>query len=277
MPKELVDDDEPISLLYYGDGGSGKTTDMFHAALHGKLWVANAETGVKARAVKQWGIPLDRFELFPGDDERITYESLEDEFIRLREKLHKEPDSLFATGWDSVTEIQAIMVDHVQIARQQKKQRQGQDVDPFVMDEDNWRTVNAECRALIRKFRYELPCHFIMTALERTDKDKGSGRVSVHPAVTPGLQKDLIGWVDIVCHTRTIQLDEDEVYMGLFRNSGLYRGKDRYKILPRQLVNPTFDRILKYYQGELTLETDDEMIELKERMDHVESTAATAA
>lgn len=277
MPKPLVDEDEPVSCLYYGDGGSGKTTDLFHAALHGKVWIANAETGVKARAVKQWGIPLDRFELFPGDDETITFDSMEAEWKRLREKLHEDPTAYFATGWDSGTEIQAIMKDHEMADRVRKVRRQGREADPFVMDQDNWRTVNEECRQLIRKFRYELPCHFIMTALERTDKDKGSGAVSVQPSVTPGLQGDLIGWMDIVCHTRTIVLDDEEIYMGLFRNSGIYRGKDRYKLLPRQLVNPTFDRILSYYKGELSLETDDEMTELKARMDREQETVAAAA
>lgn len=278
MPKPLEDVDEPISLLYYGDGGSGKTTDLFHAALYGKMWVANSETGVKARAVKQWGISLDNFELFPGDDERITFESLENEWKRLRELLHADPAAIFATGWDSVTETQAIMKDHEMASRFVKVSKRGLDADRFVMDQDNWRTVNEECRQLIRKFRYELPCHFIMTALERTDKDKGSGRVTVQPAVTPGLQNDLIGWVDIVCHTRTIMVGDEEVYMGLFRNSGIYRGKDRYKLIPRQLVNPTFDRLLKYYQGELTLETDDEMKDLEERMKgEAESAIAVAS
>lgn len=271
MPKALEDVDEPISLLYYGDGGSGKTTNLFHAALLGPIWAANAETGIKARAVKQWGIPLDRFELFPGDDESITFESMEEEWLRIRDRLHDDPGAYFATGWDSGTEVQAIMKDHEMADRVKKVRRQGRDADRFVMDQDNWRTVNEECRQLIRKFRYELPCHFIMTALERTDKDKGSGAVTVQPAVTPGLQNDLIGWMDVVCHTRTIMLDDEEIYMGLFRNSGVYRGKDRYKLLPRQLVNPTFDRILAYYQGKLTLETDDEMIDLKARMDQQEN------
>ena len=267
VPKALEDVDEPISLLYYGEGGTGKTTDLFHAALLGKLWVANAETGIKARAVKQWGIELDNFELFPGDDEKIEFDTVLGEWKRIREELHGDPGAYFATGWDSVSEIQALMKDEEMAARHMKKLRQGQEVSRFVMDEDNWRTVNEECRQLIRKFRYELPCHFIMTALERRDVDKQSGRVTIQPAVTPGLQKDLVGWVDIVCHCRTIQLGDEEVYMGLMRNSGIYRGKDRYKLLPRQLVNPTFDRILKYYQGELTLETDDEMNSLRERME----------
>jgi hypothetical protein len=66
--------------------------------------------------------------------------------------------------------------------------------------------------------------------------------------------------------------------MGLLRNRGKFRGKDRFKMTPVRLVNPTFDRIEKYLTGELTVDSDDEMQDLKERMEREkEEDAAVAA
>jgi hypothetical protein len=103
------------------------------------------------------------------------------------------------------------------------------------------------------------------------------GRVVYMPAVTPGLQNDLIGWVDVVCHTDTIIVEGEEVYMGLFRNRGKFRGKDRFKVIPRQLVDPTFDRILQYVDGELVLDDDEKMQELKAAMARDSEQEAEAA
>lgn len=280
MPQALTDEGEPLNALYYGDGGSGKTTDIAHMAIKGKMWIANAESGVKGRALRQYGIPLENIELFPDPtkDEHLTYEGLEAEWKRIREELHADPDAYYGVGWDSVTEIQQAMKDAEVKRAAFKAERRGIERDPFVVDQDNWRTINEQCRSLIRRFR-DLPCHFAATALQRREVDP-DGKVVYMPAVTPGLQNDLIGWMDVVCHTDTIIVEGDEVYMGLFRNRGKFRGKDRFKVVPRQLVDPTFDRILQYVDGELVLDDDEKMQELKAAMardSEQEAEAAAAA
>ena len=267
MPTGMKDEGEPVNILYYGDGGSGKTTDLAAAAKLGKIWIANAESGLKGRALKQFGIPLENIEVFPdpdNEDEELTFDGLEAEWRRIREALHKDPTAYVALGWDSITEIQQALKD-IDVTRSvAKANRRGVERDPFVVDQDNWRTVNEQCRQLIRKFR-DLPCHFAATALQRREQDNDS-QVTYMPGVTPGLQNDLIGWVDIVCHTEVMLVENEEVFMGLFRNHGKFRGKDRFKVLPRRLVNPTFERVHAYVEGELTVDSDEEMQELKERM-----------
>jgi hypothetical protein len=276
MPQELTDVGEPANILYYGDGGSGKTTDLAHMANLGRIWIASAESGVKARALTQFGIPIKNIEIFPGPGEEITYDGLEREWLRIREELNEDSDAYAGVGWDSVTEVQQTLKDLEMKRGQVKASRRGVERDPFTMDQDNWRTVNEQCRALIRKFR-DLPCHFSATALQRREQDN-DGSVVYMPAVTPGLQNDLIGWVDVVCHTETIVVGGEDVYMGLLRNRGKFRGKDRFKMTPVRLVNPTFDRIEKYLTGDLTVDTDDEMQDLKERMEREkEEDAAVAA
>lgn len=274
MPKQLSEEDEPVNILYYGDGGSGKTTDIMHLAKQGRIWVANAESGIKARALVQFGIPLENIESFPGENEELTYEGLESEWRRIREELHKDPTSYLGVNWDSITEIQQAMKD-VEVHRAtQKAARRGMERDPFVVDQDNWRTINEQCRALIRKFR-DLPCHFGASALQRREQDTSS-KVVYMPSVTPGLQNDLIGWMDVICHTETMWIGEDEVFMGLFRNDGLFRGKDRFKMVPKKLVNPTIDRVNAYINGELTVDTDEEMQDLRRRIEALDNDKVTA-
>lgn len=285
VPTALSEDDEPVNVLYYGDGGSGKTTDIATMALGGNLWLANAESGVKASALRRVGgdlgidIPVSNIEIFPGEeDEYISFDGIESEWKRIREELHKDPTAYYGVGWDSITEIQQAMKDLEMKRGLMKANRRGVERDPFTMDQDNWRTVNEQCRNLIRKFR-SLPCHFCASALQRREQDN-DGAVVYMPAVTPGLQNDVIGWFDVVCHTETIIVGGEEIYMGLLRNYGKFRGKDRFKATPRRLVNPTHERIVAYVRGDLTVDTDEQMQDLKERMareQEEESTTAAAA
>jgi hypothetical protein len=277
VPKALSEEGEPINILWYGDGGSGKTTDLATMAKFGKVWIANAESGLKARALRSHGIPIENIEIFPDPEagEEITFDGIEAEWLRIREALHEDPDAYVGVGWDSVTEIQQTLKDLEMVRGQTKAARRGVERDPFTMDQDNWRTVNEQCRKLIRKFR-DLPCHFGASALQRREQDN-DGAVVYMPAVTPGLQNDLVGWVDVVCHTETIVVDGEEAFVGLLRNLGKYRGKDRFRMTPRRLVDPTHERITAYINGELTLETDELMQDLKARMEREREPAAASA
>jgi hypothetical protein len=268
IPLADVAEEEPINILYTGPGGTAKTTNIMRAATFGRVWVANAESGVKARALRQRGIPIENIEIFPGPGEELTYESLEGEWMRIRETLHKDPTAYYAVAWDSITEIQQQMKDKEVARAALKAANRGQARDPFVVDQDNWRTINEQCRSLIRKFR-DLDCHFLASSLQRREQDP-NGKVVYKPAVTPGLQDDLIGWMDIICVTSTIIVNGEEEFMGLFRNDGMYQAKDRFSVTPRKLVLPTFDRVLEYFNGEHDLmdplATDEEMQGLKARM-----------
>lgn len=269
MPKDLSEDSEPLNILYYGDGGMGKTTDlasMAHlAGPKSKVWIANAESGVKASALRRRGIPIDRIEIYPDTEagEEISIDGLEKEWLRIREALHKDPLAYVGACWDSVTEIQQALKDEDVVASVKKANRQGRERSRFVVDQDNWRTVNEECRQLIRRFR-DLPCHFGCSALQRREADS-DGAVVYQPGVTPGLQGDLIGWMDIVVHCSLAIVDGEEEFRGLLRAHGKFRGKDRFGITPKWIVDPTFERVHAYVAGELTVETDEVMQMAKER------------
>lgn len=266
MPQLLTEASEPVNILYYGEGGTGKTTAVAHMAKLGKVLVFNAESGVKARALKQYGIPLENIEVFPGPGEEITFESLESEWLRIREELHKNPDAYVGVIWDSITEIYQVLLGNIVARAYEKAVRQDKDRDPDFIALEDYGVMTNQMRSLVRKYR-DLPCHFAVTALAKRDQDD-DGTVAYNPQVTAKLQNDLVGWMDVVCVTQLQAHPDggDDEYRGLFRPSGKWRGKDRFKMLPKGIVDPTFDRVRQYVDGEITTDDDEVMKAAKARM-----------
>lgn len=268
-----------------GDGGTGKTTDLAALARFGKVLLVNAEQGIKASALQRWcqevygeDFPIENITIYPDEDdesEKITMEGLEQLWANIRQDLHKDPKSWLGVGWDSVTEIQKKFADIEKVDAVAKANRRGQDRDPLTMDQDNWRRVNDMTRQLVRKYR-DLPCHFGMTALQRREQDD-DGKVVYQPGVTPGLQGDLIGWMDIVLVTsaRYVPVDDVDEYLGLSKPHSKWRGKDRYKALPKWFILPTYDRVIQYVRGAIDVDTDEIMQEAKERQVRQAEASAT--
>jgi hypothetical protein len=258
MGQQLEEIDEPLNILYYGEGGSAKTTNLCRMANLGKILVISAESGVKARALKACGVNIKNIEIYPGEGAEITYEGIEAEYHRIAEALQKKSGAYVGVVWDSLTEIYSVLLDQV-VADAYKRSLRGQKPreSEFFIDRSDYGVMTEQVRKLIRKYR-DLPCHFGACALERREVDENDGAVAYRPSVTPALQKDLYLWFDVVCHT-TVEINPDtkeEQYRGSFRPIGKYRAKDRYKATPSELIEPTFDRVFGYVEGSLTLDND---------------------
>lgn len=254
---------EPINIMYYGDGGTGKTTNLAAMANSGRVLVINAEGGLKARPLQLMGINIENIEVKPEVGGVVNYDLLEKCHRQILSDLKDDPDSWAGVVWDSVTEIHQAMLLEVREDEIVKAERRGKEVDPFFNDLSYYGTMTEKMRTLIRRYR-DLPCHFGISALERRDQDD-DGKVKYGPAATPALANDLFGYVDIVVRTQVAEVAGDEEYQGIPRPHGKYRGKDRLKALPRTMIDPTFDRVAAYVNGHLTADTDDVMIEAKER------------
>lgn len=270
MAQPLTDAREPINVLYYGDGGTGKTTALASMANLGPTLIINAESGVKARPLARQGVDISNIEVFPAPGEEISFDSLEAEWLRIREALNKDPDAYAGVVWDSITEIYKALLDKVVAGAVVKADRAGRERDRFFIDRADYGVMTEQVRSLVRKYR-DLPCHFGVSALARREQDD-DGSVTYQPAITPALQNDLVGWVDTVCVTSVALVGQEEEYRGLFRPHNKYRGKDRLGALPKWLVDPSFDRIHQYVEGELEAGTDEVMAAARER-----ATAAAAA
>lgn len=251
----LDDADDFINALYYGREGSGKSTGLAFLANLGPTVIINAEGGLKKRALRSHGIDTANVFTFPKPGVKITYDQLEQLYQMMYRDLVKDPNSWAGVGMDSITEIATTVLDEVSDARVQAVLRRGDDIDPWWTDRDDYNGMSKRVRRLLRRFR-DLPCHFVVTALERRQEDEDTGEVLYGPAVNPGLANDLLGYMDIVLACKAE--DDRGPYRAAVRNARRYRVKDRYRVLPDVLANPNILRILDYLDGELTEEVDDD-------------------
>lgn len=261
-------DDEPdhLSVLYYGREGTTKTTSALRmTALPGKgrVLLVNAEGGAKAKALAKHGVDTSRVATWPQPGKRVTFAGLEALFYRLAADLEKDPDSWLGVIWDSGTEIVQTVLDQVveDAIREQEeiiaktRGRAGNITvrDRFDTDRDDYRKMSNMVRSLVRKWRY-LPCHFVMTALTREDE---KGKKTVYgPKFTPALADDILGYMDQVLYIKSTRNKGRPVYYATTVQADDDRAKDRYDSLPRELVDPGFDRVLGYIEGDLVAAED---------------------
>lgn len=262
MARMLSDVKEPINILYYGDGGTGKTTHLASMANQGRILFVNAEAGIKSQPLKAHGIDTSEIELWPDPGEGVTYKGLTDLGLRLREQLAADPDAYVGVVWDSVTEIYQALLTTITAEAVERAHRVGKERDPNLITLDDYGVMTQQMRTLARLFR-DLPCHFGMSALSKREQDD-DGAVVYQPAITAKLQNDLVGWVDVVCVTSVAVVNEEEQFRGLFRPHNKFRGKDRLGVLPKWLVDPTFERIHLYASKELTRDDDPVMLAAQE-------------
>ncbi len=226
----------------------------------------NAEGGAKVSALRKHGVDPERLLVWPApSDPPITAPNLARRLEGLHEQLlsgfHDDPDFLFLISIDSFTEVFSVLRDQAQETRvgRASKRLQGKaelaDLEVDFVDRDDYGIATNQARKLLRRFR-DLPCHVVLTALEKYE-EKTDETV---PAVSPAIRVDLLGMVDTILYSKVAPLvdDGEEFHRALTAEGGggSTRGKDRYDFLPRVLVEPTFERILQYKLGELTEETD---------------------
>lgn len=259
---KVADQREFVNILYYGDGGTGKTTDLATMANLGRVLYVDAESGIKKYPLDQMGVNVANLELLQFKD-TPTFVELEEAFWQVKAELDADPDGWAGMVWDSGTEIYHALLDSLvgkRIEKADKAKRAGGNISDslqnrFFIDRDEYGIMSQQVRHLLRRFR-DLPCHFGISFLERRDIDESTGRVRIGPSVTPGLQSDVIGWHDIVCHTTVEGTPREPRYVGVCRPDGVKQGKDRYGILPPEMADPTFHRVVQYITGEITGDSD---------------------
>jgi len=113
-------------------------------------------------------------------------------------------------------------------------------------------------KTLLRGYR-DLPVHLAISAHARRDKDENEA-VRVGPAVTPSIRDTLMAYADCVINTQVIEATGYPKGIGYGRTTtvGRFDGKDRFGVLPKNMINPSFDRIVGYVDETITRDTDDE-------------------
>lgn len=247
-----------LNVLLYGKEGVGKTTSAAEAANTGRTLVINAEGGLKTGALRRQGINTSNIAVWPTPGTQITYETLDELYRTISADLDQDPDAWYCVVMDSVTDVLATLTSNVSDNRIAKVRNRGVAIDQydaFETDRNDYGVMGKQFKDLVRKFR-DLQVHFVMTALERRDIDPDTGSTTYGPAANPGIQKDLLGYADMVLYLRAADPEDGKPNRALTRPTKRYRAKDRLGALPRTLNEPTFGRILAYSQDEITEDTD---------------------
>lgn len=246
MPLPSLDEvEEYTNVMFFGESGSGKTTDAAHMAMLGPIVYVNAEAGIKAKPLRKLGVPTSNIHPYSIQ----SYADLDHLYWETKRRLDQEPGSLAGVVFDSMTEIQKKLVESIVDERHAKRTRSGMEDDEFFTDRDEYGRMTEMVRRVSRRFR-DLPCHTAFVCLAKRDVDNDG--VYYRPALTPAFAADLMGYVDIAVYVGQVEGDEDDRsrFTGVTRPVGKYRGKDRYSATPPTMANPTFDRIVEYVESD---------------------------
>lgn len=256
---------EFLKIQWYGREGSTKTTSMStmaNCAGHSKILMLNAEAGFKKKPLIKRGIEVGQIKVYPPDDakhagHKFFRAEIDELFRRVKSDLEKDPDAWYGTNWDSLSMIVSNLLDEARANRVARlAERFGADdhkANPFFTDRDDYGVMSQMIRDLFQKF-LDLPCHFGATSLMRRIVDEDTKKTQYGPDVNPALWTNVLGGPDIVIAC----VGEDDLGppRGLTQGNARFRAKDRFGMLPRVMVEPTFERILAYYNDELTSEDD---------------------
>lgn len=256
--QSLEDDDSFVRVCYYGDPGTGKTSDIAGGAHLGRMSIAKAEEGLYARPLRKLGIPAENIIPHAACD----FDSLMAHAEVLREQLADDPKSWAAFSIDTMTELANRWLSTEVDRRIDKEMRKISPMEeyqkkPFNAERDDYGVITQQSLRVLRAFA-DLPLHVAYTAHVRRDVDEDTGTVAYGPDVPPKMQSHLLGHVSILVWTRVVGEFDDgrPIHVGQTRGTGKYKSKDRLNALPRTMVNPSLDRVVGYVNGELEEDSD---------------------
>lgn len=259
--QSLDDMAEYLNILYYGDPGSGKTSAAAAMAHLGTVYLLDVESGAKKKPLRKLGIPVQRIRPVTI----ACYKDIDDFYWYLKQELEDGAD-VAGVVFDSITEIHdALIAEQVGVrhAKAVKKvtARDGsliQDVDDneFLVELPERGIVTEQLRRITRRFR-DLPCHTAFTALAKRDVDANGEGVVYLPQLPPKFGTQLRGFVDVVGYcSKAPSIEDASGYLGVFRDVGKYKGKDRLGGLPVVMADPSFHRVNQVIFEELDLGSD---------------------
>ena len=260
----LSEVDEHFRILYHGDPGRGKTTNLAALARLGYIVYINSEGGLKAGPLKRLGIPLDNIEPRPDREagERVTWEFMRDLAWEIRDRIDSG-EQIVGVCWDTGNDIYTRLLQQLVDRGVSRAEVVGTERDEWNTEIGDYGDVSQQMRRLVRYY-HDLPCHFVLAYHSRREQ-AANGSVAVIPHMPEKLRPDVNGYMDIICHVNAEEVSGTMEYHALTRPAGVTEAKDRYMLLPRRLANPTADRVVAYLNGSMTTATDPDQQAVIER------------
>lgn len=258
--KSIPDIDEPITSLFYGKAGTGKTTllgtypNVLHLDIReeGKK-VLKRIKGIKSANIDSW-----------------------DELVAMYWYLKKEKHSFETVGIDTAGQAQLLAVEEVM----RKNHKKGKPGDWGTMTQKMWGEVASMCKELFLNFRdlKQKGINVVFIAHDRvfkaiTDEDEDDdivSRIAPHmgPALSPSIAGTLNAAVDIIGETfigeelivikdkktrKKKEKKEVEYYLRIGPNSSyitkVRRPKSKTK-LPDTIKDPSYKKLVKIMEGD---------------------------
>src|SRR5690606_13005290 len=131
--------------------------------------------GIRKTPLRKLGVNLDNIRVWaPNDEHPLSHASLEQVYRQVSADLKRDPQAWTGVVFDSATDIVEALVSRVAGLRLDGIRQRGttlDEVDLFNTDRNDYGVMSKMFRDILRKFR-DLPCHLVVTALERRDVDE---------------------------------------------------------------------------------------------------------
>lgn len=225
---------EFLKILIFGESGAGKTT-FFGTAQDSELtnpaFLLDIEGGSTVLSDK------------PLIDVRQSRKMLGEGSVQeIADILHKNPKYYKLYGLDSLTELREIDMHEVMLYQYNRKP---ETTDIHVPSPREWGKSGSRVKEVLRYLK-DLPGHVVVTTLMSESKDERTGITKVEPMLPGQLKGQVPGFFDIVGYLRATTKNGETIRTMQFKKTERVMAKDRTKLLPDIVDEPTIPMIWEY-------------------------------
>jgi phage nucleotide-binding protein len=224
---------DKVNILIYGESGVGKTILAGSADEVPEMrpvLLIDAEAGT---------LSLDKY--YPNVD--VVRVKTMHELQRLYDELRLGKTPYQTVILDSITELQKFGMDHIMKSPAAEVLSLMPDGIPGLKE---WGINTEQMRRTIRAFR-DLDMHTIVTALIKDDKNPRTGQVTMRPALSGQLAREVPAFLDVVAYMYVKNVQEgdsiEQKRLLLTQATDMQVAKDRTGRLPLVMESPTMTDI----------------------------------
>jgi hypothetical protein len=227
---EQVADRTPwFNMLVYGNSGVGKT-----------LLCGSAQAVPEMNPVLFVDVEGGTLTLRTqySDVEVVRVNSFKD-IQRVYSELYDGKSGYKTVVLDSLTEMQKFSMYGIMEDLQARTLGSDKEFDPDIPGIREWGKNTEQIRKMVRAFR-DLPLNVLFTALEMTDRDPKTGKVTVKPSLSGKLSNEVAGFVDQVFYLYIQVVDEENQRLILTSSTEKHIAKwrDAPDPIPNPIINP---------------------------------------